>query len=130
MCPTTKPLGKATGAPPRGFRYLEQQNLHSVYINTVAKQISGQGGPLYPNASFTNWSALGHYTEAEMQLIDPQVFDFRPKVTSPLVGAGVVLVPFVMPRVDGKSVDIGAYQHDDASPWTPGCSFHPSCRDI
>ena len=40
LCPTTQPLGPAPG---RSFPFLKQQNEHSIYINTAAKLITGQG---------------------------------------------------------------------------------------
>ena len=124
LCPTTKKLGPAPG---RGFPLLPQQNMHSLYLNTAAKLVTGQGGPLYPNATFVAWKGIARLGEAAMKLRDPANFDFRPLAASPLVGAGATHAPEVMPRPDGRAPDVGAYQADDADPWRPGCTFHPTC---
>ena len=124
LCPTTSALGPAPG---RGFPLLAQQNVHSLYLNTAAKLVTGQGGPLYPNATFVAWKGIARLGEAAMQLRDPARFDFRPAATSPLVGAGATHPPEVKPRPDGRATDVGAYQADDAQPWRPGCTFHPTC---
>ena len=85
-----------------------------------------------------------------------QNFDFRPEVGSPLVGAAV-LPPLSSSWIEGgngerrsdgegdaraistkKSLavageegdavgDAGAYQHDDPTPWVPGCTYDPAC---
>ena len=135
LCATTKPLGPTSCTPPFtqrcGFPFLPQQNMHSLFLNTAAELVSGQGGPLPPNASFAAWRAVVRLDEAAMRLRDPARFDFRPAASSPLVGAGEVHPPEVMPRRSGGdgewAPDVGAYQADDEQPWRPGCTFHPSC---
>eukprot|EP01043_Picozoa_sp_COSAG02_P027513 COSAG02_NODE_1628_length_11586_cov_3.954644_5_plen_729_part_00 len=131
LCATTKPLGPTSCKAPFtqrcGFPFLAQQNLHSLFLNSAAKLISGQGGPRYPNASFEAWKGIARLDEASMQLRDPGNFDFRPTAGSPLVGAGETHPPEVKPRSDGRAPDVGAYQADDANPWRPGCTFHLTC---
>ena len=48
-----------------GFN-VSQQNVHSVYLNSAAKQVTGQGGPVYPRASFAAWASIARLGEAEM----------------------------------------------------------------
>jgi hypothetical protein len=128
LCPTTKPLGPVVS---RSFPHLAQQNSHSVFLNTAAKLVTGQGGPLYPNASFTAWAAIARLDQDEMKLRDPENFDFRPRRgSSPMVEAGVVFPPEVPRRADGRAPDVGAYQADDPRPWRPGCTFHPTCGQL
>ena len=128
LCPTTKSLGPTMCPGKRcGFPGLAQQNTHSLFLNSAAKLVTGQGGPVYPNASFAAWKGIARLGEAAMQLRDPAGFDFRPAAGSPLVGVGVAHPPEVMRRSDGRALDVGAYQADDAQPWQPGCTFHPSC---
>ena len=104
-----------------------QQNAHSIVLNTVAKVITNQGGPVWPKASFRAWNAVDQLSQREMKLRDVANFDFRPLPDSPLRGTGVVHEPEVPRRSDGKAPDVGAYQADDVSPWIPGCTFHESC---
>ena len=66
-----------------------QQNVHSIVLNTVAKVVTGQGGPLWPKASFGAWKAVEHLSQSEMRLKDVAKFDFRPRGDSPLRGAGL-----------------------------------------
>eukprot|EP01052_Picozoa_sp_SAG31_P009855 SAG31_NODE_527_length_14452_cov_4.274925_9_plen_226_part_00 len=125
LCATSLPLGPAPG---RSFPRLQQQNQHSVFLNTVAKTITGQRGPVFPNASFTKWVSMVQLNAKEMKLRDPEHFDFRPTPSSPLVGAGSALVPFAPLKPDGTMPDVGAYQADDNAPWEPGCSFTAMCK--
>lgn len=104
-----------------------QQNEHSIVLNNVAEVVTGQGGPVWPAASFTAWKSVLHLNQTGMKLKDVAKLDFRPGDGSPLRGAGVVREPEVPARGDGKAPDVGAYQADDPSPWVPGCTFHPSC---
>eukprot|EP01052_Picozoa_sp_SAG31_P038990 SAG31_NODE_5316_length_2613_cov_3.281225_1_plen_260_part_10 len=104
-----------------------QQNMHSIVLNTVAKVVTGQGGPVSPTASFAAWQAVESLNQSEMRLRDVANFDFRPAHNSPLRGSGVVHEPEVPQRSDGKVPDVGAYQADDPKPWVPGCTFHPLC---
>lgn len=104
-----------------------QQNFHSIVLNTVAADVTGQGGPVWPQASFAAWKSVQRLNQSEMKLMDAAKFDFRPAPGSPLRGAGMVHEPEVPARSDGKAPDVGAYDGDDPDPWVPGCTFHPSC---
>ena len=45
---------------------MSQQNFHSIYLNSVAKNVTGQGGPVYPDASFTSWISIARLDEHEL----------------------------------------------------------------
>ena len=113
--------------PASSGRYnITQQNANTVVLNSVVENVTNQGkkdGTQYYKA----FKGL-YRDEATMMLADVHNFDFRPVKDSPLVAQGVVFPPFTHLRADGTKPDVGAYQHDDAVPWTAGCSFTPACH--
>ena len=108
---TTKPLRIP-------YMPMAQQNAHSDVVDVAATRVTGQGGPLPPNATFARWRVTTGLPQSALRLRDVDGFDFRPAPDSPLVGAGL----------GGR--DVGAYQSDDPAPWRPGCTFTARCAII
>lgn len=61
---------------------------------------------------------VGNELNYAPELRDPEHFDFRPKVDSSLIDAGVSL-PGVTDSFKGNAHDIGAYEHSGIN-WRPG----------
>ena len=72
------------------------------------------------------WKAIYRGDLASMELADVAGFDFRPKASSPLRGAGYVYPPYSPATAGGGAPDVGAYQFGEER-WLAGCSFTPSC---
>ena len=107
-----------------------QQNNRTVMLNSAARNDVGE-----PCSCKSNWTGppggtqrgiVEGDTAAQLKLVDPGGFDFRPAPDSPLVGAGVPYPPFTPPG--SAAFDAGAYQHDDAQPWIAGCTHSPLCQ--
>ena len=73
----------------------DHSKITSIVLNTVAADVTGQGGPVWPQASFTAWEAVQRLNLSEMKLTDVANFDFRPAAGSPLRRAGMVHEPEV-----------------------------------
>ena len=107
-----------------------QQNNRTLVLNSAARQDVGR-----PCSCKGNWTGAPGGTQrgivegvtlAQLRLVAATNFDFRPSPSSPLVGAGVPFPPFTPPS--GAAFDAGAYQHDDAQPWTAGCTHSRLCQ--
>ena len=67
---------------------------------------------------------LSHsYTEPDLQLLDIENYDLRPKPGSPLVDGGEH-IPGFTDGFKGKAPDIGAYKHCGKH-WIPGITWNP-----
>eukprot|EP01062_Namystynia_karyoxenos_P043886 TRINITY_DN3214_c0_g1_i2.p1 TRINITY_DN3214_c0_g1~~TRINITY_DN3214_c0_g1_i2.p1 ORF type:complete len:713 (+),score=141.68 TRINITY_DN3214_c0_g1_i2:93-2141(+) len=98
-------------------------NNHTQLFNSVFRKLSSKahGAPVLETLAFYGGNKL--LNASELKLRDPQNFDFRPAAGSPLIDAGVGHSPWT----SGGRQDVGAYRHDDPSPWRPGCTFSPLC---
>eukprot|EP01043_Picozoa_sp_COSAG02_P026433 COSAG02_NODE_1522_length_12158_cov_23.675263_5_plen_693_part_00 len=109
------------------YYHCNQSNANSVFYNGLASGLNGttfSGPPGHcdlTNCSFRVWKAMLNNV-SDLQLENPQHYDFRPSSTSPLRHAG-------MPpqHLAGMAPDVGAYQFSDAEPWNAGCTFDPGC---
>tara|TARA_A200000113_G_scaffold179414_1_gene165097 strand:+ start:2403 stop:4793 length:2391 start_codon:yes stop_codon:yes gene_type:complete len=92
----------------------------------------GEGGYKIPRSDVIPGRAEHNMTEPGASwkyLRDPKNYDFRPRIDSPLVNAGVrttkAHVPskdsnFKFQRIVGEAPDIGAYELGDVRYWIPG----------
>ena len=104
-------------------------NTETVLLNSIAHRWTGKKGPnpaTHPS-HFAAWGGMDTDNVGVGDFADFLGFDFRPaKSSSGIIGHGVVHPPQV-PGPNGSHVDVGAYQHDDPSPWRPGCTFTHAC---
>lgn len=127
------PIQAYSPAATSGRYNITQQNANTIVLNSLVENVTAQRAPSLPPIDGSQYYKVFqglHRDEASMMLANVDVFDFRPLKASPLVGKGVVFPPYVPARSDGATPDIGAYQHDDATPWQPGCTFTPSCTEM
>eukprot|EP00041_Stephanoeca_diplocostata_P031386 m.977013 g.977013 ORF g.977013 m.977013 type:complete len:733 (-) comp23949_c1_seq6:2193-4391(-) len=105
------------------------QNMHSNVFNTAAQ--TDTGSPCSCNASYASHpggNQSGIYTGDVLEyFVDAARFDFRPKLTSALVDAGVVFPPYTDGFV-GRAPDIGAMEAG-VPLWTVGCVGLAGCDD-
>ena len=108
-------------------------NTHSEYFNvatvSVGPSTKGPRGlpPGQNNTAFWKGILTQPGGVAELRLVDPANFDFRPASDSPLRHAGVVHLPWAPPSPGGGGApDIGAYQYGEPL-WVPGCTLWPQC---
>jgi hypothetical protein len=109
------------------YYHCNQSNANSVFYNSLASGLNGttfSGPPGHcdlTNCSFRVWKAMLSNV-SDLQLENPQRYDFRPSATSPLRHTG-------MPpqQIAARAPDVGAYQFSDAEPWDAGCTFDPAC---
>ena len=96
---------------------LKKQNAHSEIINNYANIISGRfdSEPVQepPLGKIEN-----NYQGKNLELIDPEHFDFRPRPDSPLIDAGQ-FIPGITDKFCGLAPDIGAYEYGQEY-WIPG----------
>jgi len=102
----------------------EIRNAHSWTCNNLADSISAIRSGYYPLNGFTasNWNGYDHpdpSDTSDRQLRDPKNLDFRPKASSELVDAGIV-IPGINEDYMGSAPDIGAYEFGCTNYWIPG----------
>ena len=92
----------------------------------------GKDGYKIPRSDVIPGKAENNMTEPGASwkyLRDPKNYDFRPKIDSPLVDAGIKTTNYDLPsedsnfngiRFSGRAPDIGAYEHNSSYYWIPG----------
>ena len=105
---------------PRNKPAMEVSNKNSRIANNTAVTIAGdtEGTPYKFEKNLSH-----NYREADLQLMDIENHDFRPKPGSPLVDGGEH-IPGFTDGYKGKAPDIGAYEHGGKH-WIPGITWDP-----
>jgi len=109
-----------TAAEPRKpwrhqYPLLKRQNANSEIFNNAALTIAcNTKGDPFPGIE----KLADNYRGKDLQLVDPQCLDFRPRAGSPLIDTGRE-IPGITDGFKGKAPDIGAYEFD-GDHWRPG----------
>jgi hypothetical protein len=107
-----------------------RQNIHSVFLNSLAYNVSGKNGVQPGPATVAVYRGMVHgnsTTASDMGLADPDRFNFSLLPNSPLRRAGAIAPPWAPAVNGGERPDVGAYQTGEPY-WVPGCRFSPDCR--
>ncbi|UCD28703.1 MAG: right-handed parallel beta-helix repeat-containing protein [Planctomycetota bacterium] len=99
---------------------LERQNANSIILNNAALTITchNKGTPFPPGENVSH-----NFQGPDLQLVDPDRLDFRPRKGSPLIDAGQKFPEFT-DDFKGDGPDIGAYEFDGKY-WKPGITWKP-----
>ena len=110
------PPPPSCGNPGKGI--CVPMNKHSTFVNIAAERINTRGGPPM-NESVLFVGGIYRGQLPDMQLEDPDNFNFTPKTSSPMYMAGIA-------HGVVKAGNIGAIQPGEAA-WRAGCVSFPGC---